>query len=266
MSRRPRIDLAGFHHVINRGINRANIYEDDADYEMFLKIVCKACRSYRVVLHDYCLMSNHFHLLVETELENLSLFMKQINSNYAIYFNKKTKRTGHFWQGRFYSRYIANETYYYTLIRYIEQNPIEAGIVSKVGEYPYTLGSVIMNKNKPVACANKSKLIEELSYKNIQEMIGVSLDDEALKALKEIEMQKVVTIGEGKRVAKSKELSEYFTDKKDKIERNSAIIQAIEDGYTQAEVARYIGLSRSALSKIVKSVYSTPDPEEGSGC
>jgi len=66
MPRRPRIDLAGFHHVVNRGINRANIYEGDADYEMFLRIVCKACRSYRVVLHDYCLMPNHFHLLVET--------------------------------------------------------------------------------------------------------------------------------------------------------------------------------------------------------
>jgi len=66
-------------------------------------------------------------------------------------------------------------------------------------------------------------------------------------------------------VAKSKELSEYFTNKKDKIERNSAIIQAIEDGYTQAEVARYIDLSRSALSKIVKSAYSTPDPK-GNGC
>jgi len=78
-------------------------------------------------------------------------------------------------------------------------------------------------------------------------------------------MQKVVTVGEEKRVAKSKELSEYFTNKKDKIERNSAIIQAIEDGYTQAEVARYIDLSRSALSKIVKNAYSTPDLK-GSGC
>ena len=265
MSRRPRIDLAGYHHVINRGVNRTDIFKDDADYEIFLKIVCKACRAYKVVLHDYCLMTNHFHLLVETELENISLFMKHVNSNYAIYFNKKTKRSGHFWQGRFYSRYIATEAYYYTLIQYIEQNPIEAGIVDEVGEYPYTLGSVIVNKNKPVTCANKSKLIEELSYENVQEMIGVRLDDEALKILKEIERQKVVSIGDIRRVAKSKELGKHFQDIDDKIKRNSAIIHAIEDGYTQAEVAKYIGLSRSALSKIVKSAYSTPDPK-GNEC
>ncbi len=81
MPRRPRIDLAGYHHIINRGVNRSDIFKSDEDYEMFLKIVCKACRAYRVILHDYCLMSNHFHLLIETELENLSLFIKGTSNN-----------------------------------------------------------------------------------------------------------------------------------------------------------------------------------------
>ena len=69
MPRRPRIDLAGFHHIINRGLNRSDIFVQDEDYDIFLQIVCKACRNYRVIVHDYCIMSNHFHLLVETELE-----------------------------------------------------------------------------------------------------------------------------------------------------------------------------------------------------
>ncbi len=260
MPRRPRIDLAGYHHIINRGINRSDIFKSDEDYEMFLKIVCKACRAYRVVLHDYCLMSNHFHLLIETELENLSLFMKHINSNYAIYFNKKTKRSGHLWQGRFYSRYINSDDYYYTLIQYIEQNPIEAGIVKQIGEYPYTLGSVIANKNTPVPCTLKSKLIEELSYENIQEMIGVRLDTKALEILDEIEKQKVLSKEGKNRPAHSKKLKEHFKDAETKPKRNSAIINAIEDGYTQAEVAKYLEMSRSSICKIVKSVFSTPDP------
>ena len=138
MARRPRIELAGFHHVINRGVNKSDIYKSHDDYETFLSIVCKACKLYLVVLHDYCLMSNHFHLLVETKTNNISLFMKHINSNYATYFNKKYNRSGHLWQGRFYSRYITSEEYYYTLIRYIEQNPIEAKMANEVGEYPYT--------------------------------------------------------------------------------------------------------------------------------
>ena len=159
MPRRPRVDIAGFHHVINRGSNQANIFKEESDYKTFLKILCKAAKAYRVIVHDYCLMSNHYHLLIETSSSNLSLFMKQINSNYAIYANKKYNRSGHFWQGRFYSRYITSEEYFYTLIRYIEQNPIEAKIVSNIKDYPYTLGSVIANKNVPIPCALESKLL-----------------------------------------------------------------------------------------------------------
>lgn len=139
MARRPRIDLAGFHHVINRGVNRSNIFTKDEDYEVFLRIVDKACFEHKVILHNYCLMTNHFHLMIEIALDNLSVFMKQVNANYAIYFNKASKRSGHLWQGRFYSRYITSDSYFYTLVRCIEQNPIEAGMVDTVGAYPYTL-------------------------------------------------------------------------------------------------------------------------------
>jgi REP element-mobilizing transposase RayT len=80
-----------------------NKYKCDEDKDKYLEILCKACRTYKVNVHDYCLMDNHYHLLIETTSENLSLFMRQINSNYAIYFNKKYKRTGHLWQGRYKS-------------------------------------------------------------------------------------------------------------------------------------------------------------------
>lgn len=258
MPRRPRVDVAGFHHIINRGVNRSNIFVDDSDYEMFLQIVCKACRAYQVIIHDYCLMSNHFHLLVETKIDNLSLFMKHINSNYAIYANKKQNRSGHFWQGRFYSRYITNDEYYYTLIRYIEQNPIEAKLANTVGEYPYTLGAVIANRQTPITCTHHSKLLQELDYENIQEMIGVKLKEEELELLQEIQKQKVITSDKVNRPAYQKTLTEHFKNK----ERNDAIITALEDGYTQAKIAKYIGISRSLVCKIVKgsSVYSTPDP------
>ena len=257
MPRKPRIDLAGYHHVINRGVNRSNVFIDEDDYDMFLKIVCKACRAYQVILHDYCLMSNHFHLLVETKMENLSLFMKHINSNYAIYANKKQKRSGHFWQGRFYSRYINSDEYYYALIRYIEQNPIEAGLVEKIAQYPYTLGSVIANRKVPINCTEHSKLLEELDYENIQEMIGVELNEDELKILKEVQNQKVITTDRVNRPAYMKTVEEHFEN----ANRNDAIIKALDDGYTQAGVAKFLGVSRSLISKIVtKDGYSTPDP------
>ncbi len=208
-------------------------------YGQDLKAFCK-------ILHFYC------PLWVSPIIRGA---LEHINSNYAIYFNKKEKRTGHLWQGRFYSRYITGDDYYYTLVRYIEQNPIDAGIVEQTGEYPYTLGSVIANKNTPVPCALKSKLIEELSYENIQDMIGIQLDDEALKMLDEIDKQKVIIKGGKKKPAHSKELEEHFKDTHTRAERDSTVRSAVEDGYTQAEVAKYLKMSRSNVCKIVKSVY-----------
>jgi hypothetical protein len=189
-------------------------------------------------------------------MDNLSLFMKHINSNYAIYANKKQKRSGHFWQGRFYSRYVVNDTYFYTLIRYIEQNPIEAGLVSMVGEYPYTLGSVIANRQTLAPCTKKSKLLAELDYENIQEMIGVSLDEDAKKQLEEIQKQKSVVRNGVKKTANVKTLQEHF----ESIERNDGIKNAFNDGYTQAKIAEYLNVSRSLISKLLKGRYSTPDP------
>jgi len=252
MPRKPRIDLAGYHHVVNRGVNRSTVFVDNEDYEMFLKIVCKACRAYKVVLHDYCLMSNHFHLLVETQRENLSSFMKQINGNYAIYANKKQKRAGHFWQGRYYSRYINNDEYYYTLIRYIEQNPVEAGLVKEVAEYPYTLGSVIANGVTPAPCCSHSKLLEELDYENVQEMIGIKLNDEELATLEKIKHQKIIQKESVNRQAYAKSLEVHFEGFKTKAERNAMMLEALEDGYTQIEVANHLGVSRSLVSKVVR--------------
>jgi len=261
MPRRPRIDLAGYHHIINRGVARTDVFLEEEDYDIFLGVVCKACKAYRAVVHDYCLMSNHYHLLIETELNNLSLLMKQINSNYAIYFNKKYKRSGHLWQGRYTSRYIVSEAYLYTLIRYIEHNPIEAKMTDKVGEYPYTLCATLLNKQEPIFCALHSIVLEQLSYEGIQELLEVTLSDDELEILKEIQKQKVISVADQTTYAYHKMLEEHFREIETKVERNLAITNALEDGYTQAEIAKYLQLSRSAVSKIVKSVFSTPDPK-----
>jgi len=174
--------------------------------------------------------------------------MKHINSNYAIYANKKQNRSGHFWQGRFYSRYIINDDYYYTLIRYIEQNPIEAKIVEKAGEYPYTLGAVIANRLIPITCTHHSKLLQELNYENIQDIIGVKLEKDELELLKKIQKQKVLTSGNVNKPAYQKTLGEHF----EKQDRDDAMLTSLRDGYTQASIAKFLGVSRSLVCKIVK--------------
>jgi len=248
MARKPRYDMAGYHHVINRGVNKSDIFEEDIDKDTFLNILCKACRDYNVVIHDYCLMSNHYHILAETKHDNLSLFMRQINSNYAIYFNKKYGRSGHLWQGRYKSWYVIDENYLYTLFKYIEHNPIEAKICSKVGEYKYTLLSSIVNKMPVIKCAKSSKLLNDIKFQGIQEHLNVSLSDEELDKIKLIQKQEVVKEGKNYNYKKKKELSSYFKNQA----RDKAILKALDDGYKQSQIAKYLNLTPTAISKIKK--------------
>jgi REP element-mobilizing transposase RayT len=252
MARRPRIDLPGYHHIVNRGVNRTNIFSSFEDKDKFIQILCKACRVYGVVVHDYCLMDNHYHLLIENSQMNLSLFMRQVNSNYAIYYNKKTKRTGHLWQGRYSSWYILKDDYLYRTLRYIEYNPIDAGMSSQVGEYPYTLGSVLLGKMDMPKCCRKSMLVEQYDINTLADFLDKPLSAEEIKDL-EMEKQKQIIKVKDKAVSnKVKELDTYFDASMDKQTRNNAIIEAYKDGYTQASIAKVIGLSDAMVCMIVK--------------
>jgi REP element-mobilizing transposase RayT len=254
MARRPRLDFDGFHHIVNRGVARSNIYECDKDKEKFLEILCKSCHIYKVNIHDYCLMDNHYHLLIETTSQNLSLFMRQINANYAIYFNKKYKRVGHLWQGRYKSWYIINEEYLYTLFRYIEHNPLKANICTSVGEYPFTLLATMLNKEQDViSCAKHSKLKKEYHYEGIQELLKTPLNKKEQKALEDEQKKKIVQKEHAFKQVKEITLEQHFKNNKDLPSRNSAIIEALKDGYTQGEIARYLNVSSALVSYIFRS-------------
>jgi REP element-mobilizing transposase RayT len=255
MARKPRLDLDGYHHIINRGIARSNVYRCDEDKETFLEILCKACKSYKVNIHDYCLMDNHYHLLLETAAKNLSLFMRQVNANYAIYFNKKYKRTGHLWQGRYSSWYILNEEYLYSLFRYIEHNPIKAKRAQAIGEYPYTLLATLLNKHqKIIPCAQHSRLKKEYHYDGIQELIEKPLSKKEQLALETEQKKPIIQEEHTFRQARVTPLKEHFKDTKEIASRNRAILRAIGDGYTQGEVARYLELSTAMVSKIFRGM------------
>ena len=254
MARRPRLDLDGFHHIVNRGVAKSNIYECDEDKEMFLKILCKSCHTYRVNVHDYCLMDNHYHLLIETTSQNLSLFMRQINANYAIYFNKKYKRVGHLWQGRYKSWYIVNEAYLYTLFRYIEHNPLKAKISTTVGEYPFTLVGTMLHKALDVIpCAKHSKLKKEYHHKGIQELLEKPLNTKEQKELESEQKKKIVQEEHEFKQMKEKTLESHFKHTDDLPSRNSAIMEALKDGYTQGEVARHLDVSAALISHLFRS-------------
>lgn len=116
------------YHVMARGVGRCIIFEDDDDRSVFLRILEQQMTKAAVTLHAWCLMDNHYHLLVSAELKNLSPFMRQLNSLYAQYFNERHQRVGHLFQGRFRSEAINTEEYFLAVLRYIHRNPIDAGL------------------------------------------------------------------------------------------------------------------------------------------
>lgn len=140
MSRAARfVPENGYLHVMCRGNNRRNIFVKPKDYRFYLWSVGKYKREERINILHYCLMPNHAHLLVEVNPEaNLASFMKRINLVYFFYFRKKREYIGHLWQGRFKSKILDKDTYFIQCGKYIELNPVRAGLCDTPEEYDFS--------------------------------------------------------------------------------------------------------------------------------
>ena len=139
MARPLRVEYPGaFYHVIARGNNREKLFKNNYDNEKFIEYLEKAVERFSIIIHTYCLMSNHYHLLVETPDANLSKAMQWVNVSYATYFNKKHRRHGHLFQGRFKAILIDADVYLKHLSRYIHLNPVRAKMVSSPSAYHWS--------------------------------------------------------------------------------------------------------------------------------
>ena len=136
MARPLRIEYPGaYYHITSRGNERKAIYKSYRDREKFLGYLETASKRYGAVIHVYCLMTNHYHLLLETPRGNLSQIMRHINGAYTTYFNKKRERAGHLFQGRYRAIVVDADEYAQELSRYIHLNPVRAGMVSRPEEH-----------------------------------------------------------------------------------------------------------------------------------
>jgi REP element-mobilizing transposase RayT len=129
---------SGIYHIMLRGINRQNIFEDEEDRYKLLEILRYFDTQEKYKVYSYCLMGNHVHLLLKEAEDSISDAVKRISSTYVLWYNKKYKRYGHLFQDRFKSEPVENLAYFLTVLRYIHQNPIKAGIVSNILETNWT--------------------------------------------------------------------------------------------------------------------------------
>lgn len=136
MARKPRIWWPGaIYHIMTRGNHRHEIFRDDEDKQVYLEKIKQAREKYKFCLHAFCLMTNHVHLLLETEDSEPGKIMKSINMNYSIFFNKKYRFVGQLMQGRYRAEIIDNDAYFLATGRYIHLNPVKAEIVSLPQDY-----------------------------------------------------------------------------------------------------------------------------------
>jgi REP element-mobilizing transposase RayT len=139
MARPLRIEFPGaIYHITSRGNARQPIFKDDKDREVFLEVLEGVVVRYKWLCHAYCLMDNHYHLLIETPEGNLSRGMRQLNGIYTQRFNRKHTMVGHVFQGRFKAILVDKENYLLELCRYVVLNPVRAGMVKTPGKYNWS--------------------------------------------------------------------------------------------------------------------------------
>jgi putative transposase len=139
MSRPLRIEFPGaVYHVTSRGDRREPIYRDDADRREHLNVLAQAMDRFDAQVLAYCLMGNHFHLVLHTRSANLSKLMRHVNGVYTQRFNRRHSLAGHLLQGRFKAILVDRDAYLLALCRYVERNPVAAGLADEPGSWPWS--------------------------------------------------------------------------------------------------------------------------------
>jgi len=138
-----------FYHITSRGNQKQPVFFSPWDRARFLDCLNEAHEKFDALVHSYCLMQNHYHLMLETRQANLSKIMHFINTSFTIYINKRYKRVGHLFQGRFRAALIEAEIYAQELSRYIHLNPLRAGIVKRLEDYPWSSLREYLGQREP---------------------------------------------------------------------------------------------------------------------
>ena len=281
------------YHITSRGNERKNIFENDHDRDFFLKTLKESLNTYHVILYSYVLMSNHFHLLLETPLANLSEFMRQFNITYTSYYNRKYNRVGHLYQGRYKSILVQKDNYLHILSRYIHLNPLRVLKMENVSlkekekylrQFKWSSLKGYINKNNTQSFVDYNTILSEYGGDNQKgrnnywqalqselsskleikkQIIGNSIlgDAQFIQGIKEKHLQK-----KEKEVPSVKKIHSYCT--KDKvieivcreIGKVWEQIKSTPDSHRQILMEmlyRYTGLNNREIGELIGLDYST---------
>lgn len=240
-----RQSASGIYHIMLRGINRQNIFEDAEDKDKFLQTLShyKAISEYN--LFAYCLMTNHIHLLIKVGKEPLDLVLKRIAGSYVYWYNWKYKRSGHLFQDRFKSEPVDDDSYFLTVLRYIHQNPVKGCLCKHVSDYKYSSYLAYLNEDNLV---DKDFCLGIISREQFVQFNNEYSDDTCLD-LQEDNFR--MTDDEAKsiieKISRCKTATEF--QKLDSSKRDKYLKRCMEKGVSIRQLSRLTGISFNIVRK-----------------
>ncbi len=284
MARPLRIEYAGaLYHITSRGDRRESIYEDDDDRKMFLSVLESVVGRFGWLCHGYCLMGNHYHLLVETPQPNLSRGMRQLNGVYTQRFNRSHGRVGHVFQGRFKAIVIEKENHLLEVCRYIMLNPVRAGMVEHPRQWRWSSYRATAGLRKPPGFLSSDWILSQFgkrradAQREYRRFVRQGLDEgapweglacglllgseEFIARCRELfsDSRELSEISREQRYMGRPSLSALLDDivSTDKNRRNAAMASAyLKHGYTMKVIADFMGVHYKTVSRAVSTYES----------
>ncbi len=283
MARPLRLEFAGaLYHITSRGNRQETIYLDDKDRASFFSVLDDVTHRFNWRIYAYCLMDNHYHLLVETPDGNLSRGMRQLNGVYTQRVNRRHGRTGHVFQGRYKSILVQKDNYLLELSRYIVLNPVRAGMVAEAGDWPWSSYRATAGEARAQRWLETGWLLSQFGAKRtrmlaayvqfVREGIDCSSplegvqnqsflgDDSFLLKLREIKnMQSLDEIPKAQRRPVQKSLEQF---RQAFPQRDAAMARAYLSGaYTMKEIGSFFGVHYMTVSRAVRKQSNLSDGE-----
>lgn len=259
MPRNPRkISKSSIYHVMVRGNERKNIFEDDDDKLKLIDLLKEKSKKGKFSIYAYCLMDNHVHLIIYEKKDKISKIMQRINTSYAYYYNRKYKRVGHVFQDRFKSEVIEDERYLLSAIKYVHNNPIKANITQSIEEYKWSSYKTyltsknkfvdsgyilsIFSDNRDIALEKFIEFSSDYGFENF-----IDIDETSNNKMSDIEAYKFIN----EYLSQSKFLMTNYK-RRISIEQKHMLIKELKKipELSIRQIAQMLGISKSAVGKI----------------
>ena len=280
MARPLRIEYAGaVYHITSRGNEKKAVFKDDQDRINFLNTLQHVNKRYNWLCHAYCMMDNHYHLLIETPDGNLALGMRQLNGVYTQLFNKRHQRTGHLFQGRYKSILIQKDSHLLEVCRYVVLNPVRARMVERPEAWKWSSYPATAGRESPPPCLTTDWVLGQFSRKRAKaeqeyrqfvewgigkETIWINVKGQSILGEDDFveglishirKYQDIPEIPKSHRYVNRPSLDKIFPKNiiLDKKKRDMKIIEAVQKyGYTQQQIAAHLNMHYSTISNLVR--------------